>query len=75
MEELKNLHEQITELWKLIKAFYPVHANDDREYWEEVVKCSTAYGLKYPKGNLGYYLVLGWLEYLQNSEKPKEDKS
>lgn len=75
MEELKSLHEQITELWKLVRTFYPVQANANDKYWEEVTTCANAYGSKYPKGTLGFYLLMGWLEFLQNTEKPKEENN
>ena len=66
-EDLKFLHEQVTEFWKLVKRNYPVRSHFDMKYWDTVHDDVEAFAKKYPKDNLGYHLVIGYLGYLQNA--------
>lgn len=69
MEDLKFLHEQINELWKIVKAHWPAKDNFNEKYWNGVIADVEEYSKKYPQGNLGYHLILAYLNFLQHAKK------
>jgi len=69
MEELKQAHSLINDLWQMIKKYYTPDPDPDGTYWHDLIEDSSQLGEKYDNDRLAQKLILAFLDYIEEKEK------
>lgn len=75
MEELKNAHSFINDLWQFIKKHYYPPSDPDAPFWKDVLHEAEELVIgKYNNDRLAQLLTLAFLDYIEEKQGNEQSK-
>ncbi len=67
MDELRNAHAIVNDLWQLIKKYYVPESNPDDPYWHNLMNEAERIVIKNNNHRLAQKLTLAFLDYVEEA--------